>query len=62
MMTIDNLPSELPRDSSNYFGKVLMKYLIPFLREKNNDVIKKATVAEKGNLTERFEYLRDYIS
>tara|TARA_Y100000748_G_scaffold131200_1_gene110087 strand:- start:201 stop:1394 length:1194 start_codon:yes stop_codon:yes gene_type:complete len=62
MMTIDNLPSELPRDSSNYFGKVLMRYLIPFLREKNNDIIKKATVAEKGNLTERFEYLRDYIS
>ena len=39
MMTIDNLPSELPRDSSKYFGKILMRYLIPFLREKDLSLI-----------------------
>ena len=41
MMTIDNLPSELPRDSSNYFGKILLKYVIPFLNEPNNRIIDK---------------------
>ncbi|MAD59656.1 MAG: alanine dehydrogenase [Flammeovirgaceae bacterium] len=62
MMTIDNLPSELPRDSSNYFGRILMKYLIPFLKERGNKIINGATIAEKGSLTKRYEYLRDYIS
>jgi len=62
MMTIDNLPSELPRDSSNYFGRVLMKYLIPFLKEKDNKIINRATIAEKGSLTKKYEYLRDYIA
>ena len=61
-MTIDNLPSELPRDSSNYFGKILMTYVIPFLNESNNRIIEKATIAKDGNLTEKYEYLKDYVS
>ena len=62
MMTIDNLPSELPRDSSNYFGKILMAYVIPFLNESNNRIIEKATITENGNLKKKYEYLKDYIS
>lgn len=62
MMTIDNLPSELPRDSSNYFGKILLKYVIPFLNEPNNIIIENATIAKNGNLTKKYEYLKDYVS
>ena len=62
MMTIDNLPSELPRDSSNYFGKILITYVIPFLNESNNRIIENATIAKNGNLTKKYEYLKDYVS
>ena len=62
MMTIDNLPSELPRDSSNYFGKILMTYVIPVLNESNNKIIENATIAKNGNLTKKYEYLKDYVS
>ncbi len=62
MMTIDNLPSELPRDSSSYFGNILIKYLIPFIEDKKNAIIDGATIAEKGSLTKKYEYLRDYVS
>ena len=62
MMTIDNLPSELPRDSSNYFGKILMTYVVPFLNDSNNKLIENATIAKEGNLTEKYEYLKDYVS
>ena len=62
MMTIDNLPSELPRDSSNYFGKILMTYVIPFLNEPNNGIIENATIAKNGNLTKKYGYLKDYVS
>ena len=31
VMSIDNLPSELPRDSSRYFGNILLEKIIPLL-------------------------------
>ena len=61
-MAVDNLPCELPRDASAYFGKELMEKVIPnFLNDKNK-FIERATITKNGKLTHRFKYLTDYIS
>ena len=62
IMAIDNLPSELPRDASGFFGKQLIENVLPeLLHEKDSAVIQRATIAENGRLTERYEYLSDYV-
>ncbi len=61
IMAVDNLPCELPRDASDDFGKDLTERVLPFLLEKDEDkVIARATICNKGKLTEGFSYLSDY--
>jgi saccharopine dehydrogenase (NAD+, L-lysine forming) len=63
LMTVDNLPNELPRDASKYFGAHFEKYILqPLLEGYENDVIKRATICAEGSLTERYEYMKDYAS
>jgi len=63
VMAIDNLPSELPRDASVFFGEQLLQYILPkFARICQSEVLRRATIAEKGSLTPAFEYLRDYVN
>jgi saccharopine dehydrogenase (NAD+, L-lysine forming) len=62
VMAVDNLPCELPRDASLDFGKELMQSVLPGLIDTDiDDIIKRATIAEKGNLTSYFENLTDYV-
>lgn len=61
IMAVDNLPCELPRDSSDDFGKDLTERVLPYLFEKDEDkVIERATICKDGKLTEYFSYLKDY--
>lgn len=60
VMAVGNLPNELPRDASKYFGEQLIKYILPDLLAGGSKVIEGATIVKKGALTEKFEYLRDY--
>ena len=62
MMTIDNLPCELPYDASLSFGRQLIDNVFPHLLSGNDDdlVVAKATIAEGGHLTPRYDYLSDY--
>ena len=63
VMAVDNLPNELPRDASKDFGKNLIESVIPSLLGKDDDgVIERATIAKDGKLTDRFEYLSDWLS
>lgn len=63
MMTIDNLPSELPRDASQAFGEMFLIYVLPeLLKETESDLIERATIAKGGQLTKHFAYLQDYVS
>ena len=63
VMAIDNLPSELPRDASRDFGDTLLKHVIPHLLDNDQDkIIKRATIAEKGQLTDEYKYLSDYVA
>lgn len=60
IMAVGNLPNELPRDASKYFGEQLIKYILSDLLTNSSRVIEEATIVKKGKLTKRFEYLRDY--
>ena len=60
IMAVGNLPNELPRDASKYFGEQLIKYILPDLIGNGSEVIERATIVKKGKLTEKYEYLTDY--
>ena len=60
MMTIDNLPSELPRDASQAFGEMFIEHVLPELQKPHSDMIERATVAMDGRLGSHFSYLQDY--
>ena len=60
IMAVGNLPNELPRDASRYFGEQLIKYVIPDLIQGGNKIIEGATMLTKGKLTTPFSYLADY--
>jgi alanine dehydrogenase len=63
MMTIDNLPCGLPRESSIDFGYHIVKNIIPLLLgEDNENIIERATIAREGRLTERYSYLKDWVN
>lgn len=62
VMAIDNLPSELPRDASEFFGIQLIDNILPeLLHEEDSAVIARATIAQNGLLTEPYAYLSDYV-
>ncbi len=62
MMTVDNLPNELPRDASTAFGKMFMEYVIPELKKDKSEMITRATIVHRGDLGPCFEYLRGYLN
>jgi len=63
VMAIDNLPCELPRNSSEDFGYQLVNNVLPHLFGDDPDgIIERATITEEGELTPRFGYLNDYLS
>lgn len=62
VMAIDNLPCELPCDASEEFGRQLLKYVFPALRDgDSDDMLHRATILKDGKLTKPFSYLSDYI-
>jgi len=62
VMAIDNLPCELPRESSAEFSRQLREWVIPELYQVNSPILEKATIARDGDLTLEFMYLSDYVS
>jgi len=61
VMAVDNLPCELPKDSSEDFGENLIKNIIPIIGN-DNKIVNGATICQNGDLSEEFEYLRNYIN
>lgn len=62
VMAVDNLPCELPRDASESFGRELIDNVFAhLLSDDKQGVIKNATIAENGKLTEEYSYLQDYV-
>jgi saccharopine dehydrogenase (NAD+, L-lysine forming) len=60
VMAVGNLPNELPRDASHYFGEQLMKYVLPELISGGSAHIEAATIVRNGQLTKPYSYLSDY--
>jgi saccharopine dehydrogenase (NAD+, L-lysine forming) len=62
VMAVDNLPCELPRDASNDFGEMFTKFVFPaFLNGDEKTILKRATIAENGSVTDEFAYLRSWV-
>ena len=60
IMAVGNLPNELPRDASRFFGEQLIKYVLADLIGEGNDIIRKATMLDKGKLTAPYDFLKTY--
>lgn len=63
VMAIDNLPCELSRDASEYFGEVLIERVFPALLNGDDPdrIIERASETDlNGNLMPAFQYLADY--
>ena len=63
VMAVDNLPCELPRDASKYFGgELINKVMHLYLDGDPFKVIERATILNYGKLTPPYEYLADFAS
>ncbi|MCY7293349.1 MAG: NAD(P)-dependent oxidoreductase [Ferruginibacter sp.] len=63
VMAVGNLPNELPRDASRYFGEQLLKHVFTDLfSEEKNRLIDHATIVEKGKLNDGYEYMKEYAT
>nr|MDA3886567.1 hypothetical protein [Candidatus Delongbacteria bacterium] len=67
---VDILPSELPREASEFFSQALLPF-IPQIASANFDVpfdeldlpapIKRALILQKGKFTPDFEYMKKFL-
>ncbi len=62
IMAVDNLPSELPRDSSMEFSSGIVNEVMPYLIGEDDGRIERATITAKGQLLPRYSYLKSYIN
>jgi alanine dehydrogenase len=71
VMAVDILPSELPRDASEYFSQVLLAYApalasadyaAPFADLALPAELKRAVIAHRGELTPDFAYLAQHLT
>ncbi|MFC2125401.1 NAD(P)-dependent oxidoreductase [Bacteroidota bacterium] len=61
VMAVDNLPDELPRDSSHDFGNQLVEnVLLDIISNNPSEMIENATITQNGSLTEKYQYLHNY--
>ncbi|MFW9965545.1 MAG: hypothetical protein ACFFEA_00180 [Candidatus Thorarchaeota archaeon] len=71
VMAVDNLPTELPLESSTSFSETLLDYIpalakadfaVPFDKLELPPELKDAVIVYQGNLTKEYEYLKEYLS
>lgn len=71
VMAVDNLPTELPRESSTSFSQTLSQfvpaiakadYTVPFEKLALPPEVKKAVIVYRGKLTPEYEYLREHLA
>ena len=62
VMAVDNLPSELPQDASEEFGSSVISEILPYLIDKDDGRINRATTASNGKFCGNFSYLNDFIN
>lgn len=63
VMSVDNLPGELPRDASSDFGNQLMNNVFHDLFAGGGSfLIERSVILKDGKLTPHFNYLNDYLN
>lgn len=62
IMAVGNLPNELPRDASRYFGEQLIKYVLEDIVKGSSEIIDRATIVRNGKLTPPYLYLADFVN
>jgi saccharopine dehydrogenase (NAD+, L-lysine forming) len=60
VMAVGNLPNELARDASRYFGEQLIKHVLDDIRLGGSELINHATMVNAGNINEPYLYMKDY--
>ncbi|XP_072856648.2 alpha-aminoadipic semialdehyde synthase, mitochondrial [Pogona vitticeps] len=67
MCSIDNLPAQLPIESTEYFGDMLFPYIEemllsdasePFESQNYSPVVRDAVIASNGSLTDKYKYIQ----
>jgi alpha-aminoadipic semialdehyde synthase len=70
VMAVDNLPTELPRESSTSFSETLLDFIpalakadftVPFSQLTLPRELKDATIVYNGELTKNYEYLKNHL-
>ncbi len=62
IMAVGNLPNELPRDASRYFGEQFIKYILEDLVTNGSPILDRATITKNGKLTPHFQYLSNFAA
>lgn len=64
VMAVDNLPGELPRNSSEQFGKRLIEKIFPSLFgvDEKGIIFRASITTTEGQLNAPFKYLEDYVN
>jgi alanine dehydrogenase len=61
VMAVDTCPNALPKETSVYFGETLIQHVFnPMLNGQHSDIIERSTILDKGQLTQRFAYLKPF--
>ena len=60
IMAVDNLPSELPRESSEEFGDGILKEVLPYIIKNDDQRIYNATIIKNGKFISKYSYLKHY--
>ena len=60
VMAVGNLPNELPRDASRYFGEQILKYIFDDLISGGSKIIENATIVKHGKLTDGYSYMKEF--
>lgn len=59
IMAVGNLPNELARDASRFFGEQLIKYILDSPGAPT-DMVSRATIVKEGTLTARYKYMEEF--
>jgi len=63
VMSIDNLPNEMPRDASTNFGEQFIDSVVEeLLKMEDSAVIRRATIARDGGLGVDYGYLEGFVA
>ena len=61
VMAVDTCPNALAMDTSEYFGSTLIQHVFkPLLDGEQSKVISRSMILSRGELTERFNYLKSF--